>query len=183
MAGVVDSFKAMIRELIGLPTDAGAPPDIMRLGLYPARVDVCQSDGKHCDVTPADTRISKGEKNVEILTGIPGAVATVEPGSIVLLGWRRGDPGSPYCMPAWAMDVTVDKLIFNATMVILGAESGSDFIALAAKVKAWFDAFNAAVTGWVVVPQDGGAALKAALATLIAGSPSTNVAASQAKAK
>lgn len=67
--------------------------------------------------------------------------------------------------------------------IAIGETSGNDFVALAAKVKAWLDAFNAAVTGWTVVPNDGGAALKTALGTLVGGTPTTNVAATQVKAK
>lgn len=67
--------------------------------------------------------------------------------------------------------------------IVIGDDSGSDFVALAAKVKAWFDAFNSAVSGWTPVSNDGGAALKSALTTLIGGTPSTDVAASQVKAK
>lgn len=75
------------------------------------------------------------------------------------------------------------QIHFHSATIVIGDEAGSDFIALAAKVKAWFDTFNAAVTGWTPAPNDGGAALKTALGPLIGGSPSTDVAASQAKAK
>jgi hypothetical protein len=67
--------------------------------------------------------------------------------------------------------------------IAIGDTTGNDFVALAAKVKAWFDAFNAAVTGWTPVANDGGAALKTALGTLVGGTPTTNVAATQVKAK
>jgi hypothetical protein len=66
------------------------------------------------------------------------------------------------------------------SLVKLGG--GANFVALANKVKAWFDAFNTAVNGWTPAPNDGGAALKAALASLIGGTPSTDVAASNVKA-
>lgn len=72
---------------------------------------------------------------------------------------------------------------FYEDRIALGDESGNQYVALAQKVQDWFDAFNTAVNGWVVAPNDGGAALKTALSTLIGGTPSTNVAASQVKAK
>jgi hypothetical protein len=75
------------------------------------------------------------------------------------------------------------QIHFHSTTIAIGDESGNDFVALASKVKAWLDAFNAAVTGWTPVANDGGAALKLALTTLIGGTPTTDVAATQAKAK
>lgn len=72
-------------------------------------------------------------------------------------------------------------VIKSSGEIDLGA-TASNFVAMADKVKAWFDAFNAAVSGWVPVPNDGGAALKAALGALIGGVPTTNVASSNVKA-
>lgn len=66
------------------------------------------------------------------------------------------------------------------TQVKLGG--GAQFVALANKVKTWLDAFNTAVSGWTPVPNDGGAALKTALSTLIGGVPSTDVSAANVKA-
>lgn len=97
----------------------------MRLGLYPANVDSCASDGSTCDVTPADKRIS-AEKNVKVRVGIPSTVAVVSPGATVLLGWERGDPGSPYCMPGWGIGATVTKLQLNAQAIEIGGNSFSD---------------------------------------------------------
>lgn len=124
MAGVTDVFVALVRKIVGLPEAVGDPPDLMRLGLYPARVDSCASDGSKCDVTPADSRISP-EKNVEVLVGIPGSTAVVEPGAVVLLGWRRGDPSAPFCMPAWALGATVDKLVLSANAVEIAGNAYS----------------------------------------------------------
>jgi hypothetical protein len=72
------------------------------------------------------------------------------------------------------------QIEITASQVKLGG--GAQFVALANKVTQWFDAFNAAVEGWTPVPNDGGAALKAALATLTSGIPSTDVAAENVKA-
>ena len=55
--------------------------------------------------------------------------------------------------------------------VYLGADGAAAAVALATAVMARLDALKAALgVGWVVVPADGGAALKAALATWLAGS-------------
>jgi len=122
--GLVDGFREAIRVLLGLPADPGQPPDLMRLGLYRARVDVCQSDGQHCDVTPDDKRLS-AEKNVPVRVGIPGAQAAVAPGAVVLLGWERGDPARPFCVPSWESGATVLQLILNAVALYLGAQAGA----------------------------------------------------------
>lgn len=150
MAGVVDSFVKMIREIVGLPADPGSPPDIMRLGLYRSRVDVCQSDGSACDVTPDDKRISP-EKNVPVRVGIPGAVAVVAPGAIVLLGWTGGDPSKPYCVPSWESGATVTKVIIKAAIVYAGDESG----AKALVTKDDFDA-HTHLPGAITAPVGGG---------------------------
>lgn len=74
--------------------------------------------------------------------------------------------------------------IKSDAIILAGTEASAQYVALANKVKQWFDAFNLAVgTTWIVAPNDGGAALKAALATLTSGTPSTDVAASKVKAE
>lgn len=73
--------------------------------------------------------------------------------------------------------------ITGSLITLAETSANAQFVALANKVKAWFDAFNTAVTGWTPVPNDGGAALKTALSTLTGGTPTTNVAASKVKAE
>lgn len=74
---------------------------------------------------------------------------------------------------------TAAKIEITPSLVKLGG--GDQFAAMANKVKAWFDAFNAAVSGWTPVANDGGAALKTALSTLYGGTPTTDVAAQNVK--
>jgi hypothetical protein len=112
VAGVVDTLRGVVRAALGLPADPGAPPDLLRLGLYRARVDAAASDGSKLDVTPEDTRISP-EKNVPLRVGIPGAVHIAKQGDVVLLGWERGDPARPYCAPHWETGATISKLTLN----------------------------------------------------------------------
>jgi hypothetical protein len=116
MAGLTEDFVRLVRRIVGLPEDEGAPPDLMRLGLYRARVDTCASDGSTMDVTPDDRRISP-EKNVPMRVGLPGATMQVQPGAVVLLGWEKGDPSKPYCAPHWEQGATVLKLTLSATEV------------------------------------------------------------------
>jgi hypothetical protein len=124
MGGAVDLFRAAVRAAIGLPEDPGEPPDLMRLGLYRARVDSCLQDGSAMDVTPEDDRIPAA-KNVPVRVGAAGFVQVVAPGAVVLLGWERGDPTRPYCAPFWESGATVQKLVVKAQMVYLGDESGA----------------------------------------------------------
>jgi hypothetical protein len=131
---IVEKFRATVRAAVGLPLDAGAGPDLMRLGLYRATVQACAPDGSTLDLSPEDARIP-GIKQVPVRVGIPGAVATVQPGAVVLLGWEKGDPSKPYCAPSWESGATVTKLVLSGQTVILGAESGAQFVALSNKVN------------------------------------------------
>lgn len=132
--GLVDGFKEAIRVLLGLPSDSGQPPDLMRLGRYRARVDVCQSDGAHVDLTPDDKRISP-EKNVPVRVGVPGLVAVVSPGAVVDLGWEGGDPSKPYCVPNWESGATITKFEVG---------SSPDGVATKADITALISSLNAA---------------------------------------
>lgn len=116
------TFRALIREIVGLPTDEGKPPQLDRLAHYRARVDACAADGSTLDVTPEDKRISP-EKNVPLRVGVPGSYAVVASGAIVWLGWDGGDPKKPHCLPAWE-SATVTKLVMKAAQVFVGDESG-----------------------------------------------------------
>lgn len=121
-AGLIDGFRSAVRAILGLPDDPGQPPDLIRLGLYRARVDACAGDGSTCDVTPEDKRISP-EKNVPVRVGIPGASAVVAPGAVVMLGWERGDPGRPYCVPHWESGATVSKLTLSGTQIQIDGQT------------------------------------------------------------
>lgn len=124
MAGVADKFIRLIRRIVGLPEEPGEPPDLMRLGFYPAVVEACASDGSTCDVRPDDKRISP-EQGVTVRVGIPGAVATVEVGSSVLLGWERGNPKSPFCMPAWAGELRSLQITNSAGATLSISSAGA----------------------------------------------------------
>lgn len=115
---LVSKMVVSIRQAVGLPADRGAPPDLMRLGLYRATVVTATADGKFADVQPEDSRIAP-EQNVPIRVGIPGTVAAVAPGAIVLLGWEKGDPSRPYCAPHWESGATVLTLNLNAQSIVL----------------------------------------------------------------
>lgn len=123
----------MVRAIVGLPSDPGAPPRIDKLGLYPATVKAASSDGKTLDIQPADSRLS-GMQKIPLRVGVPGSVAIVSPGATVLLGWERGDPNKPYCIPAWDAGATVTKLVLTGSSVYIGEESGAEEIPLGQKL-------------------------------------------------
>jgi hypothetical protein len=70
------------------------------------------------------------------------------------------------------------RVYFEDDAVEVG--DGTGFAAMASPVKARFDALASAINGWVPVPNDGGAALKAALSSWLGGS--NDVASSNLKA-
>src|SRR6185295_696324 len=126
--GMVDELIAFIREAVGLEKTPGSLPNLMRLGLYDATVDVCSADGATLDVTPLDKRLPP-QKGVELRVGVPGAVATFQPNCVVMLGWDGGDPKKPYCVPHWKQGAVVTKLVLKATHVYLGDEAGAKKLA------------------------------------------------------
>ncbi len=76
------------------------------------------------------------------------------------------------------------QMLNDGSVITLAQTAGSsDFVALSKKVKAWFDAFNTAVSSWTVAPNDGGAAFRALLAAPPFSTTSTNVAATKVKAE
>lgn len=177
---LTSKFRRAVLRVLRL--DDG-PPELFKLGLYRARVDKAASDGSTLDVTPEDTRISPDQR-VPLRVGIPGAVAVVEPGAIVLYGWEAGDPARAYCTPLWEAGAGVVKLVLNGDVVHLGAESGSQFVALANLVQERFEQLLNAINTAGVVANDGGAALKANIvaALNLLGWPAS-MAAAQVKAK
>jgi hypothetical protein len=64
----------------------------------------------------------------------------------------------------------------------VGEDAGSDYVAMAGKVEAALGVLKDLFTNWVTVPNDGGAALKAAAGTALADWPAT-VAATKLKVK
>lgn len=123
-------FRTVVRRIVGLSDDPGAPPRIDRLAFYRAEVKAASDDGKTLDVSPEDPRIPPHQK-VPMHVGIPGAVVVVKAGSVVWLGWERGDPQRPRCVPTWESGATVAKVVFVADKIYQGAESGAQPVAVA----------------------------------------------------
>lgn len=153
--------------------------------MYRAEVKATNGDGSRLDVQPENPKIPPAQ-GVPVRVGIPGATALIQPGGIVLIGWENGDPNRPYCVPSWENGATVMKLVFNGQTVILGSESGADFVALSTKVMtelnkiaSTFNSHIHIVTGTGVAPGAPLAATVAAPASRMSPSP---VAATNGKA-
>lgn len=139
---ITQKFRNVIRAIVGLPEDPGQPPQIDRLAWYRAQVVACASDGSTCDVQAEDARIG-GANGVKVLVGVPGLVGVVAQGAVVMLGWERGDPARPRCMPLWESGATVNKLIFNATEIDLAGNTYALVLStLIADLKNWVSAAN-----------------------------------------
>lgn len=147
MGLISDELRALVRRILGLPDNPGQPPDLIRLGLYRARVDVCSSgeDGTTLDVTPEDSRISP-EKGVPLRLPFPCVIA-VATGAIVHIGWEKGDPGRPYCAPIFED---------GATLVSLTIGSSAERVVTSSDI----DAIKEAIHGAAVAAEDGGATFK-----------------------
>lgn len=104
----------------------------------------------------------------------PGDVRHHGPGYPVAIPWYRPDGG-----PGPDVDASLGTpggLRLHFTPSALRAGTGADFVALAAKVDEGFAQILGLLQNWVVVPNDGGAALQLAAQTVtIAPTASSNL--------
>jgi len=141
--GMTAALRRMVRTALRL--DPGAElPRIDYLATYDAEVKAIAADGSTVDLEPKASHV-KPINGVEVRLGVPAAVAIVEVGAIVKLGWVGGDPKQPYAEPSWKQGATVTKLVVNGTLIILGAEAGAQYVALANLVKAELQSVAAAL--------------------------------------
>ncbi len=128
--------------------------------LYDAKIVSQSSDGTTVDLQPGDMRLP-GMSKVPLRNGVAATVCKVSPGTFVRIGWDRGNPSMPYaCL--WQGGETLSSMAIG---------SNTDGIVTKKDLQFLYFAINAAAP----VPNDGGAALKAAiLATLAGGGWSSN---------
>jgi hypothetical protein len=146
---LTQKMRNVIRAIVGMPEDPGQAPIIDRLAWYEAQVTAWASDGSSCDLQPFDSRISP-ENGVKVLVGIPGSSSIVQPGqtALVMLGWERGDPSKPRCIPIWEAGATVTKLSLAAAEIDLAGNAYSMILStLVADLKTWVAAANAVLGG------------------------------------
>lgn len=162
----INALRSFVRACVGLPDNAGMSPVIDRLAFYRAQVVSASSDGKTLDVQPEDKRVSPHQQ-VPIRVGIPGAVAVVTPGAVVMLGWDGGNPKLPYCVPHWESGATVTKLTLNAQALEL-AGNGHPlplFDTFMTDLAAWIGAVNTLIGTLVpITGATGGPAYATAIA-------------------
>jgi len=119
-----DDLERLVRRILGLPSNRPLPR-IDYLATYDAEVKAVAADGSTVDLAPTVPHV-KPIAGVEVRVGIPGAVAVVEPGAMMKLGWVGGDPSQPYAEPSWRQGATVVKLVLNAQHVYIGDEGAAD---------------------------------------------------------
>jgi hypothetical protein len=104
----------------------GAVPGIDYLGYY--RCKVVSQSGQKVDLAPDDPRLGQSVTSVPLRHGLPGIEVTITSGCYVRLGWDNGDPRLPFAS-LWDGGESVPKIVVNATMVYLGAESNAKALA------------------------------------------------------
>lgn len=175
--GVIDRGRAWVRAQLGI-TDPELP-QIDLLARYEAEVIEQSADGKTLKLKILDKRF-RDFQDVPLRAGIAAADVRFAAGAKVLIGWLAGDPKQAFAEPQWAPGATVTKLVLPATIVHLGAESGSNFIARADLVQARFNQIYNAVNN--ALTDSDGAIQKTSLLTALSGLASS-VATTQTKAK
>jgi hypothetical protein len=136
-----DLFRASTRAALGLRepdgTTPGDAPELWRLGTYRATVKAAASDGSTVDVQPEDPRLSQrgeGMQAIPLRQPFPGAIVVPTTSSTVRIGWESGREDRPYA-DLW-LDGSASKIVINGTLVIAGAETGAQFVALSNLVTA-----------------------------------------------
>ena len=135
--GINDATQRMAKQ---------AFPLVDYLAFYDAKVVAQSADGATVDLKPVDSRIA-GMQRVPLRLGLPGCVVQFAPGSIVRLGWDRGNPEFPCAC------------LFNGGETLTAVTLGSS--AESVVTKSDIDAIKLAISSAAVTPNDGGATLKA----------------------
>ena len=118
---------------------------------------------------------------LSVWPGMAGLSATYTPGTEVLVEFIAGDPGRPV-VTGFQSGASPQVLTLDATGTVFLTAAATDFVALASLVNTQFTALKNAFNAWTPVPNDGGAALKAQLTSLIGGGWPASVAAGKVKA-
>lgn len=114
--------------------------------------------------------------------GMAGLSATYAQGTECLVEFVAGDPSRPI-VTGFQSGSSPSVMTIDATGTLLLTSGASDFVALASLVNAQFTALKNAFNAWTPVPNDGGAALKTQLTSLIGAGWPSSVAAAKVKAQ
>jgi hypothetical protein len=187
-AGVVDAVPLIMdviddgaggRRAVAFPVVTNVPIQVANGGGF--RITFPWAVGDVCTLVFADRSI-----DVWLAKG-GGPVDPIDPRAHALsdgvVAIPSTNPSAPWTIDAAAMTLGKEgglQIKIANGEIDLGA--ATDFVALATAVGTQLTALKTAINGWVVVPGDGGGALKAALTTLFAAWPSS-VAATKVKAE
>ncbi len=129
----VGMLDALIRR--GQPVDLHA--------FYKFQV-LSQNADKTLELRTLDSRLSDISK-VPMRFGIPGALADIPAGHVVMVGFASGNEQDPY-VANWASGTPTSVAFPVGSLLHLGASAGADFVALAGAVltelqtlKTWLD--------------------------------------------
>lgn len=139
-----------------------APGNTVRLTFADFSIDAWISHGGITDAPDGRLHHLSDATAYPGLRAQPDSIADVHASNMVL--GKRGGP----------------QIHIKDSEIHLGQETATEFVALAAKTESLFTSLSSAINGWTPVANDGGAALKAALAGWIGSSKS--VAATKVKA-
>ncbi len=125
MAGMTTAAAdAMKRALFALVR--ASRPTVDYLGYYSAKVVVQSPDRSTVDVVPDDDRLPPMSK-LPLDLGIPGATVQIAPGTLVMVGWRNGDPQRAYAF-LFQKGAEVYTLSITAAKIELGGEGLRDLL-------------------------------------------------------
>jgi hypothetical protein len=138
--------------------------------IYHARLEAQSDDKVTADVKPFALRPGlksplpeDGVATIRMLVGAPGLRVTAAQGSGVLVAFRGGEPAGAVVLPCW--DGGESGVEWAAVLDLLDVDSddirlgGTDPVVTKKDLQVLF----AAISGAAVVPNDGGASLKAAI--------------------
>lgn len=139
-----------------------APRDLFAFYEY----KVISQSGDTLELRTLDARMPDLSK-VPYRPGVPGAVYTVAAGARCLVGFAGGSEQTPY-IAGWTAGTPSEVSFPVSSDLYLGADGTGSKVALSPDVDTNFDQLRTALNSWVVVPGDGGAALKVLLTALFA---------------
>lgn len=112
--GIRGAVAAMVRQEIS---------GIDYYTFYDAKVQSQSDDGSTVDLQPVDTRLP-GMSRVPLRWGLPGVVAKFAPGTMMRLGWDRGNPQYPYaCLSQGGETVTQIQIAGTGEPFVAGTAS------------------------------------------------------------
>lgn len=137
-----DRVKAMLFRIIH-----AAYPNMIFLGMFPAKVNSRSDDGLFLDITPDDKRLPPMSK-IPLRLGAAGMNVKVKLSALfparVLVGFEDSDPSKPYCL-LWDGGEKVDSASWSADKLYLGDTAGTQPTALGNNLEQRLQTIEAAI--------------------------------------